>query len=182
MEGTHPRLWFDAEKAEQVKAHLNSPKFKSTADAIRSNALDIRTQNPVDGFVYDIDQFPEEDWLASLDGWFDRVRVWRHGVYYNTLAYTFFDDREAGEYARDLLVTISKFPYLVHPWFNKRGRFIYYPLGEAGTEFALGYDCLLCQALAKLHRHSQPLFRIQIIFIFSKKHIALLFKVIHKYP
>jgi len=142
MKGTHPRLWFDAEKAEQVKARLNSPKFKSTADAIRSNALDIRTKNPVDGFVYDIDQFPEEDWLASLDGWFDRVRVWRHGVYYNTLAYTFFDDREAGEYARDLLVTISKFPYLVHPWFIKRGRFIYYPLGEAGTEFALGYDCL----------------------------------------
>ncbi|MFC1608322.1 hypothetical protein ACFL47_10170, partial [Candidatus Latescibacterota bacterium] len=142
MAGNHPRLWFDAKEAEQIKSRLASPKFKSTADGIRSNALSIRTKNPLESIMFDIDQFPEEDWLASLDGWFDRVRVWRNGVYYNTLAYTFFDDQEAGKYARDVLVTISKFPYLVHPWFIKRGRHIYYPLGEAGSEFAIGYDCL----------------------------------------
>ena len=43
------------------------------------------------------------------------------GVYYNTLAYTFFGDSEAGDYARKLLVAVSKFPYWVHPWFIRAG-------------------------------------------------------------
>ena len=142
MAGNHPRLWFDKESVKDIKARLNSPKFKQVADAINGNALTARENNPVSDIVFDIDQFPEEEWLASLDGWFDRVRIWRQGVYNNTLAYTFFDDEEAGAYAKDLLVTISRFPYWVHPWFIKRGQFIYYPVGEAGSEFAFGYDCL----------------------------------------
>ncbi|MCE5248636.1 heparinase II/III-family protein [bacterium] len=142
MAGKHPRLWFDSSSYKAVKARLNSPKFKNVADGIRTNAQSYREKNPVSGIVFDIDQFPREDWLASLDGWFDRVGIWRWGIWYNTLAYAFFDDREAGIYAKDLLVELSKFSYWVHPWFIKRGQFIYYPLGEAGTEFAIGYDCL----------------------------------------
>ncbi len=141
-EGVHPRLWFDKVTVENIKARLNSSKFKQVANSIRENASSNRKNHPVSDIVFDIDQFPEEDWLASLDGWFDRVGIWRWGIYYNTLAYTFFDDEKAGEYAKDLLVTISKFPYWVHPWFLKRGQFIYYPIGEAGSEFAIGYDCL----------------------------------------
>lgn len=142
MDGKHPRLWFDTKRREEIKARLNSEKFRTVADDIRNSARGLREKNPIESIVFDIDQFPEEKWLASLDGWFDRIGIWRNGVYYNTLAYTFFDDRAAGEYARDLLTAISKFPYWVHPWFIKRGQFIYYPIGEAGSEFALGYDCL----------------------------------------
>jgi len=142
MGGIHPRLWFDKNSVKAIKARLNSPKFKELANSIRETASSSRNGNPVSEILFDIDQFPEEEWLASLDGWFDRVSIWRRGVYCNTLAYTFFADEEAGLYAKNLLMTISKFPYWVHPWFLKRGRFIYYPIGEAGSEFALGYDCL----------------------------------------
>ncbi|MBN1293592.1 MAG: hypothetical protein JXB48_17260, partial [Candidatus Latescibacteria bacterium] len=140
--GKHPRLWFDSSSIEQVKAKMNSPKFATLAETISAQAKQYRENNPVDNIVFDIDQFPEENWLASLDGWFDRVGVWRWSIYYNTLEYTFYGNETAGLYAKKMLVKLCSFPYWVHPWFNKRGRFTYYPLGEAGTEFALGYDCL----------------------------------------
>ena len=140
--GKHPRLWFDARKCDEIKSKLLTDRFKGVADGIRAGAKAARDSHPVKSIVFDIDQFPKEEWLATIDGWFDRIGAWRHGVYANTLAWTFLEDREAGLYAKDLLVTICRFPYWVHPWFITRGQFFYYPLGEAGSEFALGYDCL----------------------------------------
>ncbi len=140
--GKHPRLWFDAAKRAEIASKLATDRFKGVADGIRSSAKAARDKTPVSAVVDDIDQFPEEDWLATIDGWFDRIVAWRHGVYYNTLVWTFLGDREAGLYAKDLLVKICGFPSWVHPWFTKRGQFFYYPLGEAGSEFAIGYDCL----------------------------------------
>ena len=143
--GKHPRLWFNSEKLDEIKARLATEKFSGVANNIKSRAKSYRTSNPVEMIIFDIDQFPEEEWLATLDGWFNRVGIWRWSVYYNALAYCFFNDREAGIYAKDFLVKICKFPYWIHPWFIKRGRHIYYPLGEAGTELAIGYD--LCYDL-----------------------------------
>ncbi|MFA6471494.1 MAG: hypothetical protein WCU00_05570, partial [Candidatus Latescibacterota bacterium] len=140
--GTHPRLWFDSANKNAIEEKLRSDRFKNVANSISSTAKQRRSDWPVEKIVYDIDQYPEEDWLPTIDGWFDRIGVWRQGIYYNTLAYTFFGEKEAGEYAKNLLVKICAFPYWVHPWFTKRGSHIYYPLGEAGSEFAIGYDCL----------------------------------------
>jgi hypothetical protein len=140
--GTHPRLWFNSARKAEIEKKLQSDRFKNVANTILTTANARRNEWPIEKIVFDMDQFPEEDWLPTIDGWFDRIGVWRQGVYYNSLAYTFFGVKEAGDYAKNLLVTISKFPYWVHPWFTKRGSHIYYPLGEAGSEFALGYDCL----------------------------------------
>lgn len=140
--GKHPRLWFDAAKKSEIASKLATDRFKRVADGIRASAKAARDKTPVEKVVDDIGQFPEEDWLATIDGWFDRIVAWRQGVYQNTLAWTFLGDREAGLYAKDLLVKICGFPTWVHPWFVKRGQFFYYPLGEAGSEFAIGYDCL----------------------------------------
>ncbi|MHB9027798.1 MAG: heparinase II/III family protein [Candidatus Latescibacterota bacterium] len=145
LSGKHPRVWFDAAGQAEIKAKLRTERFKGVAGGIQSGAKASRERYPLSKITYDIDQFPEENWLASIDGWFDRIVAWRQGVYNNALAYAFFDDREAGEYAKDLLVAISRFPQWVHPWFIKRGQFTYYPVGEAGTEFGIGYD--LCYGL-----------------------------------
>lgn len=142
LAGKHPRLWFDGAKREDIKAKLHTGRFEPVADGIRASAKTAREKCPLNGLIFDIDQFPEEDWLPTIDGWFDRIVAWRNGVYYNTLAYTFLNDKKAGAYAKDLLTTICRFPQWVHPWFIKRGQFTYYPVGEAGTEFGIGYDCL----------------------------------------
>ena len=138
--GNHPRLWFDSEKKKWVENRLKSDRFKNVYDDILSSAKAARAKNPADSLVWDIDQFPEEEWVASFNGWFGRINAWNGALHSNALAYAFGNDREAGEYARNLLVKLNSFPYVLHPWMNKRGHHIYYPVGELGMEMALAYD------------------------------------------
>ena len=139
--GRHPRLWFDAEKKKWVENRLKTDRFKDVFDGLQSTAKSSRDRVPLDEVVFDIDQFPEEDWIATLSGWSSgRIGAWRRAIYSNALAYAFHGDREAGEYAKNLFLKISEFPYWLHPWMIKRGRHIYYPVGEMGMDIAIGYD------------------------------------------
>jgi len=140
--GKHPRLWFDAVKERQVKERLGSERFKTVKDDLLSSAKKTRDIYKVTDAFFDIDQFPEEDWIPTLDGWFDRINAWRDGIYYNALAGCLLGDEEAAVYAKGLMLEISKFPYWLHPWMHKRGRHIYYPLGELGMDIAIGFDLL----------------------------------------
>ncbi|MBN1291754.1 MAG: hypothetical protein JXB48_07930, partial [Candidatus Latescibacteria bacterium] len=140
--GSHPRLWFNKQNFERVDSRLKSEKFKSVYDGIIKSAKSSRERNPVKDVVFDIDQFPDENWLIG-DGsqaWFSKISTWESSIHNNAMAYAFGRDMEAGEYTKELMVTISKFPYWLHPWMMKRGRNIYYPVGELGMELALGYD------------------------------------------
>ena len=142
LAGKHPRLWFDVEKKKWVESRLASDRFKSVYDDILKSAKSSRDNLPLDEVVFDIDQFPDENWLIG-DGsgaWFSKIGTWESTIHENALAYALGNDREAGEYTKNLMVTISKFPYWLHPWMQKRGRNIYYPVGELGMELALGYD------------------------------------------
>ncbi|MCE5248745.1 heparinase II/III-family protein [bacterium] len=140
--GSHPRLWFDAEKKKNwVDARLKTDRFKSVYDSIVKQAQSSRSETPLDKVVFDIDQFPDEDWIPTLRGWSSaRIHTWRSAFYSNALAYAFAGDREAGIYAKDMMVKISSFPYILHPWMVKRGRHIYYPVGEFGMDMAMAYD------------------------------------------
>ncbi|MBT4482766.1 MAG: hypothetical protein HOC71_03710, partial [Candidatus Latescibacteria bacterium] len=141
--GRHPRLWFDAEKKTWVENRLKSEKFKKVYDGILSSAKSSRERVPLDEVVFDIDQFPDEIWLPTLTAWSgSRIGAWRNAIYNNALAYAFHGDREAGEYAKNLFVKVSKFSYWLHPWMIKRGRNIYYPVGIMGMKIAVGYDLL----------------------------------------
>ncbi|HUT63246.1 MAG TPA: heparinase II/III family protein [Anaerolineae bacterium] len=141
--GKHPRLWFDSEKKKWVESRLKSERFKRVYENMLSSAKSSRERVPLDEVVFDIDQFPDEDWLPTLQAWSgNRIGAWRNALYNNALAYAFHEDREAGEYAKNLFVSISRFPYWLHPWMIKRGQHIYYPLGEMGMDLALGYDLL----------------------------------------
>ncbi len=139
--GNHPRLWFDAEKKKWVDARLKLDKFKKVGEDFVSSAKSYRSNNPVDKIVFDIDQFPDENWLPTLTAWSsNRIHTWEAAWYANAMAYSLSGDREAGEYAKNLLVKISTFPYVLHPWMIKRGHHIYYPVGEMGMYMALAYD------------------------------------------
>ena len=139
--GGHPRLWYDAEKKAWVESRFKSDRFKKVADGIVSAAKSARQNNPVDRIVFDIDQFPDENWLPTLTAWSGaRIHTWEDAWYNNALAYSLNGDREAGEYAKNLLVKVSSFPYVLHPWMIKRGHHIYYPVGEMGMMMALAYD------------------------------------------
>jgi len=139
--GTHPRLWFNDEKKQWVETRLKSERFKSIYDGFLSSANSSRKSVPLDQVVFDIDQFPKEKWIVTLRAWSgSRIGAWRNAVYNNALAYMFHGDREAGIYAKDLMVKLAGFPYWLHPWMLNRGQHIYYPVGEMGMCLAIGYD------------------------------------------
>ncbi|MCE5249147.1 heparinase II/III-family protein [bacterium] len=140
--GAHPRLWFDAERKKWIDARLKSERFKNIYEDMIKSAKSSREKLPLDSIVFDIDQFPDENWLigGGSDAWFSKIGTWESTIHDNALAYGLCSDREAGEYTKNLLVSISKFPYWLNPWMQKRGRNIYYPVGELGMEVALGYD------------------------------------------
>jgi hypothetical protein len=144
--GTHPRLWFDSTKKEEIKAGLKSAKFKPVAENIISKAKKLREDNPLESIAYDIDQIPGGDidpnWGFTIRPWFTRIVFWRNAVHDNALAYSLLGDRDAGEYGKELLLKLSDFPPWTHPWWLDRGRHIYYPIGELGMDLALGYDLL----------------------------------------
>jgi hypothetical protein len=133
--GNHPRLWFSDQKKDWVKKRLNSERFKTVRESIFKNSKEVREKHPVAGIDFEMDQFPDDEPLIgnvfrSVYPWFARIKPWREGVYFNALAYSLLDDKEAGEYAKKLMLKVSKFPFWVHPWFKKRGRHIYYPVEE----------------------------------------------------
>ena len=74
--------------------------------------------------------------------WFTTLSEWQEAVYQNALAYCFFGDRTAGDYAKQALVRVSSFPSWQHPWTLKMGWSSYYAVSEAGKYFALAYDML----------------------------------------
>jgi hypothetical protein len=139
--GAHPRLWYNSATKQGVVSRFMSDRFKSVREDIMGDAKAAREKTPVDKVIWDLDQLPDENWLPTLDAWSGmRLGAWREALHNNALAYSLGGDREAGEYCKSLLVKISSFPYVLHPWMIKRGHHIYYPVGEFGIEMALAYD------------------------------------------
>ena len=137
----HPRLWFESARKQGIVSRFMSDRFKSVREDIMNDAKAAREKTPVDKMIWDLDQLPDENWLPTLDAWSGtRLGTWSDALHSNALAYGLGGDREAGEYCKNLLVKISSFPYVLHPWMIKRGHHIYYPVGEFGIEMALAYD------------------------------------------
>lgn len=144
-EGRHPRLWFDPSALAAVKARASNERFKDLREKLGKDAEENRGKTPVEKVVFDIDQYPEDETLIgnvprSIYSWFRRVGPWGSALHANALAFALLDDGEAGDYAKDLLVKLSRFPFWVHPWFEKRGQHVYYPVGELAMDAALAYD------------------------------------------
>ena len=144
LRGTHPRIPFTAEGQQLIKNRLKSERFKHVAEELRARAGKLREDVPLDIVVFDFDQFYGGDanivWGGNLSPWIDRVIEFTDAVYENAMAYSLLEDTEAGEYAKNLLVKASKFPFWTHPWWLDRGRHIYLVSVHSGTKFGNGYD------------------------------------------
>ena len=144
--GTHPRVQFDAKGKKWIAARLNSERFKGVAEELRAKAEKLRQDIPLDIVVFDFDQFYGGDaditWGRTISPWSKRLYGFCDAVYENAMAYSLLGDNEAGEYAKNLLVKVSKFPYWTHPWWLDRGRHIYLSNVHSGANFGNGYDLL----------------------------------------
>ena len=138
--GKHPRLLFDGEKKKLIQAKLKEEKFQTVYENMKKNAASQRERITVESLVYDLDQFPDEKWLPTWSSWGSHIYHTDSALLWNSLAYTFHDDKEAGEYAKDVLVQLSSWPDFTHPWQTKRGRFSEHRTGSWSHRVALAYD------------------------------------------
>lgn len=140
MAGKHPRLWFDAAKKEQLIAKLKTDRFKKVYAGLTSSAESYRKSLPVEKIVYDLDQYPDENWLPTWSESGARIFSSGDAVNSNALAYALCGDKDAGEYTKNVLLKLATFPTLNHPWQIKRGRFADHRSGAWSHRLALGYD------------------------------------------
>lgn len=142
--GTHPRVWFDEEKKKRVLARLESGEFDTVAYDVGVAAKKIRDSLPLDRVVYVFDQYDPDTFLEGTlyTPWFTQLYNWQDAVYQNALAYCFLGDREAGDYARQVLLTVSGFPSWQHPWIVKMGWHSYFVVSLTGKFFSLAYDMI----------------------------------------
>ncbi|MEO8766407.1 MAG: heparinase II/III family protein [Ginsengibacter sp.] len=138
--GKHPRLLFDAGKKKWIEERFKEERFKKVYDDILKNAKIQREQIPVDGLVFDLDQFPDEDWLPTWEAWGSHILNTAGALRLNSMAYAFGGDHQAGEYVKKLLVTLAGWPNWTHPWQTKRGRFAEHRTGDWSHRLAEAYD------------------------------------------
>lgn len=138
--GKHPRLLFDAGKKKWMDERFKEDRFKKVYDDIVKNAKIQRERIPISSLIFDLDQFPDEDWLPTWDAWGSHVLNTSAALRWNSMAYTFHGDREAGEYVKNMLVTLVGWPNWTHPWQTKRGRFAEHRTGDWSHRLAEAYD------------------------------------------
>lgn len=140
MAGKHPRLLFDAEKKKELDVKIKQPEYKKVYDDILKNAKAQREKIPVGSLIFDLDQFPKEDWLATWNAWGDKIYHTGEALRLNARAYAFHGDKEAGTYVKDVLVKISGWPNWTHPWQTNRGRYSEHRTGSWAHRVAEAYD------------------------------------------
>jgi hypothetical protein len=138
--GKHPRLLYDAEKKSWLKERFKEERFKLVYDKISEDAKNERESIPVESLIFDLDQFPDEDWLPTWSAWGSRIYHTAGALRSNAMAYAFHDDQEAGIYAKDVLLKLAEWPNWTHPWQTKRGRFSEHRTGSWSHRVAEAYD------------------------------------------
>lgn len=136
----HPRLLFDEKGKEKMQVKFKTPLQKPVLDDILLQAKNLRTKIPVSGLVFDLDQFPDEDWLPTWSSWGGRIYHTGEALRINARAYAFGGDQVAGDYVRDMLVKLAGWPNWTHPWQTKRGRFSEHRTGSWAHRVAEAYD------------------------------------------
>ncbi len=138
--GRHPRLRMNEERIAWMQERFRQERFQGVYEEILENAKVQRERVPVENLVYDLDQFPDEDWLPSWSAWGSRIYHTGEAVKWNSRAYAFHGDREAGEYVRDVLLAQASWPDWTHPWQTRRGRFSEHRTGRWSHPVAEAYD------------------------------------------
>jgi len=140
MAGKHPRLMFDAEEKKLLDVKIRQPEFAKVYADILKNAKIQRDKIPVSGLIFDLDQFPKENWLPTWSAWGDKIYNTGEALRLNARAYAFQGDREAGTYVKDVLVKLAGWPNWTHPWQTNRGRYSEHRTGSWAHRVAEAYD------------------------------------------
>lgn len=138
--GKHPRLLYDEKGKNELIGRFKQEEFKSLYADILKMAKTSRERTPVKSLVFDLDQFPDEDWLPTWSAAGSRIFGTSAALRWNSMAYAFHGDREAGIYAKDVLVQLAGWPNWSHPWQTKRGRFSDHRMGSWSHAVAETYD------------------------------------------
>lgn len=138
--GKHPRLLSDAKQQLQIANRFKEERFREVFSAISKTAEKLRLRSPVESLVYDLDQFPEEDWLPTWSAFGTHIYHTGEALRQNARAYVFHGDPEAGEYVKGVLLRLAEWPSWNHPWQGKRGRFSDHRTGAWAHCLAEAYD------------------------------------------
>ncbi len=139
----HPRVLFDPGSLDSFRGRLLSPRFRPVLDRFLARAKSYRDEIEPARIVFDIDQFPKKDWVASLPAWYrDRFMAFREGLFTNAIAHLSGRDENAAPFVKALLIKLAGWPQWNHPWMEARGFHTYYPLGEFADAFAIAYDAV----------------------------------------
>jgi hypothetical protein len=140
LAGRHPRLLFDSTKEKWVEGRLKEARFTNIDDEIGKNAKAQREKISVDSLQFDLDQFPDENWLPTSAAWKSHFMSTGDGLWWNGLEYALHGDRAAGEYVKDVLLKLAGWPNWGHPWQIKRGRLSEHNTGTWSYKLAEAYD------------------------------------------
>ena len=138
--GKHPRLLFDEGKKKEFDIRFQEDRFTKLYENISVRAKELREKIPVESLIFDLDQFPDEVWLPTWDAWGSHIYNTGEAMRLNARAYTFYADKEAGEYVKEVLLRLSSWPNWTHPWQTKRGRFSEHRTGSWSHRVAEAYD------------------------------------------
>jgi hypothetical protein len=140
--GEHPRLLFDKAGEARLKERFKEPGLQGLYDGLLKDAKVQREKVPVARLRYDLDQFPDEDWLPTWSAFGEHIYSTGPALKLNAMAYAFSGDTVAGNYVKDVLVKLSGWPQWVSPWMIKRGRYDDHRMGTWSHEVALAYDLI----------------------------------------
>ena len=139
----HPRLLFDDDELIKIRKRAAEARFAEVRENLLKEAARYRRELDPSSLVFDTDQFPEKDWLATIGAWSgERIRTPREALFFNALSYSLLGEGEGGEYCREVLLMLASWPQWNHPWMERRGFHTYYPLGEFAVNYTLAYDCV----------------------------------------
>jgi len=136
----HPRLLFDANNKEWIEKRFREKRFEPVFGNILKDAKAEREKIPISSLIYDLDQFPDENWLPSWTAFGDHIYNTGDALKWNALAYSFNGDTIAGNYAKNIMVALADWPSWISPWMKKRGRFSDHRMGTWSHDVALAYD------------------------------------------
>jgi hypothetical protein len=138
----HPRLYFDSQSAEPLRARRANPAMKDLWATLRKAAESSRASGAIAHGGEVFGRLDARYLLPSLPGYFDVLNRARVRISSNAAVGFLDNDAAARAAARTALLEVAKWPTWTPPWFEAHGQHTYYPAGQLASAVALAYDVL----------------------------------------
>ena len=138
----HPRLYFSAQDAEELRARRRHPALTELWATLQKGAVASRETGPIAHGGEVFARLDPQYLLPSLLGYFDVMNRARARISGNAAVGFVDNDRSARDAARTALLEVSRWQTWAPPWFEAHGQHTYYPAGQMASAVALAYDLL----------------------------------------